>query len=133
MVWDLDVSWDTEHLITGGGDNFCMIWDCQTGQKLQEIHTPTSVRTVGFSYSGQVFFFTTAAQMKQSSALTIFDMRDSLTEPAQRIQLRGSPLSAVWSHLDNLIVTGRTRLLDWGYCKDSCIVPSKFLNSVFRF
>ncbi len=101
------MSWDSKSLLTGSGDNYCMMWDCLTGKKVQDLQTPTSVRTVGFSYSGNVFFYTTAAQMKHQSSLNIFDTRDGASaEPRHRIQLRGSALSAVWSHLDDTIITG---------------------------
>jgi len=110
-VWSLDVSWDSKLLITGAGDNFCLLWDCETGKKLHDLQASTGVRTVGFSFSGQLFFYTTDRTMNTNCVLNMFDLRDqsqiTANEPAKSIPMAKSKVTAaLWSHLDDFIVTG---------------------------
>lgn len=118
-VWDIDVSYDSRHFVSGAGDNHCILWDTETGKRLAQLMAPTVVRCVGFSYSGDLFFFTTLSQMKKDATLNIVDMRDSSTvpwtkdggdlpqlNPAIQLLLSASTYSALWSHLDTSIITG---------------------------
>jgi len=111
VVWCLDVTWDTDTLITGSGDNACLLWDIETGKQLYKLQSPTSVRTVGFSFSGRLFFYGTDQRATKECSLMVFDQRDpsQLTtgEPFLNIPMNKSKVtSALWSHLDDLIITG---------------------------
>lgn len=120
-VWSIDVSWDSKKVVTGSGDASWRLWDCATGQTESSMNTPTSVRSVAFSYSGHYFLYATDAQGKTSSAaLIVKDRRDG-----SHMQGDGSVLSletfqnekdksvnkvstAVWGPFDESIICGHS-------------------------
>jgi len=111
VVWCLDVSWDNAFLLTGSGDTYCKLWDCESGKCLYSLTANTAVRSVGFSYSGNMFFFTTDQRTQFSCVLNIYDARDRSQIESGTPQLsipipKSKITSAVWSHLDNSIITG---------------------------
>jgi len=111
VVWCLDVSWDSHTLITGSGDNACLLWDVETGTQLSKLQSPTSVRTVGFSFSGHLFFYGTDQRTQQSCSVMVFDQRDqsqlSTGQAFLNIPMAKSKVtSALWSYLDDMIITG---------------------------
>jgi len=111
VVWCLDVTWDSRKMITGSGDNTCLLWDVETGKQLVKLPSPTSVRTVGFSYSGHLMFFGTDQRASKECSLMVYDQRDqsqlSAGEPFLNIPTNKSKAtSALWSNLDDYITTG---------------------------
>jgi len=111
VVWCLDVAWDSSKLITGSGDNYCILWDTEVGRPLHNIQSPTSVRTVGFSYSANLFFFGTDARATMPCEVYIFDLRDGTQMSTGQASFKiptpkSKATSALWSHLDNTIITG---------------------------
>lgn len=118
VVWCLDVSYDSSKLVTGSGDNYCILWDTEIGRPLHNIQSPTSVRTVGFSYSANLFFFGTDARATMPCEVNIFDLRDSTQmsngQPSFRIPTpKSKTTSALWGHLDNMIITGKQCSADY--------------------
>lgn len=112
MVWCLDVAWDSSKLLTGSGDNYCIVWDVEIGRPIHHIQSPVAVRTVGFSFSGNLFFFGTDARATNPCEVNIFDIRDASQmtsgQPSFRIPMtKSKATSALWGHLDNMIITGR--------------------------
>ena len=121
-LFGLDVSYDSTRLITGSGDLSTILWDTQTGKRIAIHKTATVVRSVGFSYSAQVVFYTTLSQMNKQASLNIVDMREGAATPwmiradepnqpatlqtARSFPMQSGAYAAVWSGLDHYIVTG---------------------------
>lgn len=109
--WCIDVNWDSTRVMTGSADNTCKIWDVETGKQVHSITTKTAVRTCGFSYSGQYFMYTTDRTMGHPCEIHIYDVHDDAriaeSKPTITIPVTGPKVTcAVWSHLDDTIVTG---------------------------
>jgi len=113
-VWCIDSSWDSTKVLTGAADNTCKIWDCETGRQMNSLETQTAVRTNGFSYSGNLLFYSTDKTMGFPCELSIFDIRDGA-----QIAESGSPMltipidtkaakitSAIWGPNEEFILTG---------------------------
>jgi len=137
VVWCLDASWDTTQLITGGGDNACILWDVETGKQLHKLLSPVSVRAVGFSFTGHLFFYATDKRTVQPCSLMVFDQRDpsQITaggpgQPFLNIPMDKSRVtSAVWSHLDDIITTGHESGEICQYdVKTSSLEPMNFVH-----
>uniref|UniRef100_A0A915HJD5 Serine-threonine kinase receptor-associated protein n=1 Tax=Romanomermis culicivorax TaxID=13658 RepID=A0A915HJD5_ROMCU len=112
VIWCMDVSWDSGRLLTGSGDNMCIMWDVETGQKVHALNSPIAVRTVGFSYSANLFFYGTDLRTSNPCTLNFFDVRDpdQMTDghPQFSIQCpypKSRISSALWSHLDYMVIT----------------------------
>jgi len=138
VVWDLDVSWDSRRLLTGSGDNTCKLWDTQTGRELCTIKSNTTVRAVGFSYSGNLFFFTNAKQMQHGAALNLFDARDPSQindgVPYKQYPFASQANAALWSQLDDTIVTGHDGgLISQFDLRSSGVEPVNFVNDAHRY
>jgi len=111
VIWHIDVSWDNSLFLSGSGDNFCKLWDTQTGKCRHSLSGSTSIRRVGFSYSGNLFFYSTDRRTTHGCFLNIFDVRDAAqveqNEPQLSIAVQKSKItSAVWSYLDYMIIAG---------------------------
>lgn len=110
-VWCLDVSWDTNKLLTGSADNSCRLWDVQTGTQLIELPTRSAVRTCGLSFSGNLVMFTTDKAMSQPCEMLIYDLRDDSqirnNEAMWSVPSATSKItSAIWGPLDEVLITG---------------------------
>ncbi|KFD50597.1 hypothetical protein M514_08546 [Trichuris suis] len=113
VVWSIDVSWDSKLLVTGGGDNRCFLWNVEDGKILQQLDSPTGVRTVGISFSGNLFFVGNDSGTSNSATLKIFDIRDRLTgvglaqgKPALCYDMETKMSCGLWARYDDIIVTG---------------------------
>lgn len=131
-LWSLDPRWDTKYLITGAGDNTAKLWDVETGKELVNLETGSAVRSVGFSYSGKQFFYTTDKSMGKKCEIRFFDVNDTLTgdgkpEPYLTIPVNESKVtSAVWGPLDEYVMTGH----DDGVVSKWCTKTGEKLKSV---
>ncbi|KAH9512918.1 Eukaryotic translation initiation factor 3 subunit I [Bulinus truncatus] len=112
-VWCIDCSWDTSKVLTGAADNFCKLWDCETGKQLNSLETRTAVRTNGFSYSGNLIMFTTDKTMGCACEIHIYDIRDGgqleSNTPLMTIPIESSQTkitSAIWGPYEESIITG---------------------------
>lgn len=129
-VWCIDVDWETQKFMSGAADNTCKLWDCQTGKQTHNLDTKSAVRTCGFSFSGNLVFFSTDQAMNQTCELFVYDLRDSsqieLNKPFLRQQMPSSKItSAIWGPCDEFIVTGHD---DGTICKLK-MPEGKLLNS----
>ncbi|KRY59254.1 Eukaryotic translation initiation factor 3 subunit I [Trichinella britovi] len=111
VVWCVDLTWNTRFMVTGGGDNQCLLWDVETGDVVQRFVSPTTVRTVGFSFSGSLFFYTNDPGTNEDAALSIFDGRDENQmegkKPGIVYRLNGKKAtSGLWAHLDDTVLLG---------------------------
>jgi len=62
--------------MSGGADTTLRIWDCGTGSQIGEITTKSSVRTCGFSYSGNMAVYSTDKAMRQECEIFVVDVRN---------------------------------------------------------
>ncbi|KAF6030184.1 EIF3I [Bugula neritina] len=107
---------DTTKFLSGSGDNTCKLWDCSTGKCIETFDTETSVRSVGFSYSGNMIMFTTDQAMRKPCECFIYDCRDgsqiSQEKPAVQItipQTQNKITSALWGALDEYLIFGHEK------------------------
>lgn len=111
-VWCIDVDWTTTRFLSGGGDNTCKLWDCETGKEIGNIDTNSSVRTCLFSYSSNIAAYTTDKAMGHPCEIFIIDVRTvdesfSKQDPILRIPISGPRVSSIlWDNLDETIITG---------------------------
>ncbi|KAG0719008.1 Eukaryotic translation initiation factor 3 subunit I [Chionoecetes opilio] len=88
------------------------IWDVETGACNTTLEMKTSVRGVGFSYSGTMIAYTTDKMMGHNSELSIIDVREPNnvdSTPIMKTQVTPSntkALSVLWGPLDEYVVTG---------------------------
>ena len=71
-VFDLDVDYNTERLITGSGDNTARLWDVKTGQSMHQWEFKTSVRSVQFSLGDRSALILTESRKDIPGVLNIF-------------------------------------------------------------
>ncbi|RWS16255.1 eukaryotic translation initiation factor 3 subunit I-like protein [Dinothrombium tinctorium] len=110
-IWSIDCNWDSTKVVTGGADNSLRLWDLQTGKEIANIVTNSPVRTVTFSYSGKLVFYTTDSVMKFPSELIVFDttIGEHLTgndHVARFPSGAQKPTAALWGELDRSLITG---------------------------
>ncbi|XP_044732789.1 eukaryotic translation initiation factor 3 subunit I [Chrysoperla carnea] len=133
-VWCIDVNWETTRFMSGGGDNRCRVWDCQTGVEIGCIVTKSSVRTCNFSYSANMAAYSTDKAMKYDCELDVIDTRnvDESTlkqPPILRIPVEKSKItSMLWGTLDEVIITGHDNgdIIQWD------LRMGKEVNSAFK-
>jgi translation initiation factor 3 subunit I len=110
VVWDIDVTWDTERMVSASGDNSIKVWDVQTGKEIGSRKLQTVGRSIGLSYSGNLIAFTTTKIAMSPAVFCVIDQRDP-----KQIVGEGDVFSAnldvqsdscVFSHLDDTIVVG---------------------------
>jgi translation initiation factor 3 subunit I len=83
-----------------------------SGTNLATIETKSAVRSCGFSYSAQQFFFTTDATMGQKSELRVYNVNDVKTGGASAAPYLTIPsdaskiTSCVWGPCDDTFITG---------------------------
>jgi len=120
-VWCVDPRYDSSALLTGSADNSCKLWDIKTGKETNSIETKSAVRTCGWSYSGEQFFYSTDKAMGHPCELKVYAYSDvkfgqpnpepflTIASPASKIT------SAVWGPLDQTIITGHENgdLVKW--------------------
>ena len=69
-------SGDTSRVLTGSADNSTRLWDCETGTQLNQFDTGSAVRACVFSYSSNLFVYTTDATMGSVCEIYLYDVRD---------------------------------------------------------
>ena len=114
-VWTIDCNWDSTKVVTGGGDNFLILWDLETGKVISELKTKTAVRTANFSFSGKYLLYTTDQTMKLPAELHIIDINnashfDGSGSIMSAFDLEMSkPTSSLWGPLDEFLLTGHDK------------------------
>ncbi|RWS24339.1 eukaryotic translation initiation factor 3 subunit I-like protein [Leptotrombidium deliense] len=110
-IWSIDCNWDSTKVVTGGADNSMRIWDLQTGKEIANVLTNTAVRTVTFSYSGKLIYYTTDAVMKFPSENIVIDIScpshlKGDDNVARFPSGQHKPTAALWGDLDRSLITG---------------------------
>lgn len=103
---------DSTKVATGSGDCTLCIWDCETGTRLDVVKTETSVRSVLFSYSGNLVLYSTDQQMNKPAELKVIDTRvpddnDGITNVFSfTLPSKSKALSSLWGILDQSFICG---------------------------
>ncbi|KAJ3301302.1 Eukaryotic translation initiation factor 3 subunit I [Kappamyces sp. JEL0829] len=110
-VWDLDVSMDSNRLLTGSADNSMRMWAVNGGKELFKWNTKTAVRSVCFAAGDAMACFVTDATMGQPSTLHVVsianDTNDQTDERLLTIVIKGSKATvAKWGKFNKTIITG---------------------------
>lgn len=113
VVWAIDVDWRTEKLVTAGGDNALIIWDCETGKLCSKTESKSSCRTCLFSYSGNLIAYSTDKALGNPCELFVIDSRSAGSEISSndhvfKVSFENKPkVSALlWGSLDESLITG---------------------------
>uniref|UniRef100_A0A8R1XM78 Eukaryotic translation initiation factor 3 subunit I n=1 Tax=Onchocerca volvulus TaxID=6282 RepID=A0A8R1XM78_ONCVO len=114
VIWDIDISWDTRHFCSASGDVFVKLWNCETGDVINSISTPTAARSISLSYSGNLIGFTTIKMTQNVASLCVYDIRDGSqmsgeNQPVFKKSLQTQANSCVWTHLDDTICVGNEK------------------------
>ena len=109
-VWSIDCSWDSLKVATGAADQSCRLWDCETGKEIAKFTTMTAVRTVNFSYSGKLLFYTTDQTMGKPYEMNVIDL-SSGNQCVYKFVNQGQktiekPTASLWGPLDESLITG---------------------------
>lgn len=117
-VWSVDCDWQTQKAVTGASDFMTRVWNVETGKQLHQWVNPSTVRSVGFSYSGNLVLVATAGQMGHAATLKVHDLRDPSTfneiSSKETASIFDLPLVdakyfvALWGTLDETIYVGTT-------------------------
>ncbi|XP_018026808.2 eukaryotic translation initiation factor 3 subunit I [Hyalella azteca] len=111
-VWSIDVSYDSNRMVSGAADRSVKVWDVSTGVCISSVKAKSSIRGVSFSYSGSLIAYTTDKMMGQESEVRITDIRERQdVEDSPMMRMPITPhmmkgLSVLWGSLDTAIVTG---------------------------
>ncbi|CAD5207474.1 unnamed protein product [Bursaphelenchus okinawaensis] len=112
VIWDIDISWDTRHLVSSSGDPSVRVWDVQTGQELSMLQVPTVGRSVSMSYSGNLLAYTTTKVALTPPKLFIADIRDAAhVSGDSTIEISLDSVGAnccTFTHMDDTVVIGTT-------------------------
>lgn len=73
VVWSMAVSSDSEHLITGSGDNTARIWTVNGGRQVGRIDTETAVRAVALGHGDRYLALATDATMRKSAKILVYE------------------------------------------------------------
>ena len=69
-------SGDSSLVLSGSADNSARLWDCETGKEVSRFDTKSAVRTCAFSYSSNLFMYTTDEVMGNKCEVLLYDTRD---------------------------------------------------------
>ncbi|KAL2914632.1 translation initiation factor eIF3 subunit [Polyrhizophydium stewartii] len=114
-VWDLDVSYDSNRLLTGGADGACILWNVSNGKELFRWTTETqnAVRAVAFAEGDRKALYVTDKTMGQSCEIFIVEISENIAQQTsghlKRIVVQGDRATvALWGKLNKTILTGHS-------------------------
>lgn len=110
-VRDIDVTYNSERVVTGSADNSAMLWDTQTGRKLHTWDFKCPVRCVAFSPDDTIIAIATTKLMGQESKVYLFahDMNAEAQSAEHIGTLEGHAGTIVrvhWYPTGEIILTG---------------------------
>ena len=124
---------DTTKVATGSADRTLRIWDAQTGKCLNVLDTPTSVRSVLFSYSGKLLLYTTDLILKKQPEINVIDLTsgEHMSGASSLFSVQDmehtKSFSTLWGALDESFITGHEsgNIIKWDLRK-----PGEIVNEV---
>jgi len=110
-VWDIDVTWDTQTLVSAGADSHVKVWDVEHGICKDDIDMSTVVRSICLSYSGNLAAVTTIKFANSMPSLRVMDLREGSHEGRGVSYMAHNTINSqsdtcIFSNLDNCIVIG---------------------------
>uniref|UniRef100_A0A915DXK8 Serine-threonine kinase receptor-associated protein n=1 Tax=Ditylenchus dipsaci TaxID=166011 RepID=A0A915DXK8_9BILA len=130
-IWDIDVTWDTQTLISAGADSSVKVWDVEHGLCLNDINTqPCPARSVSLSYSGNLAAVTTSRVGQTPASICVMDLREAGSKGSGASylfrELVETPSEAcVFTNLDDVVVFGYS---DGSLAQYDLRQPETFLN-----
>ncbi|KAI9137650.1 eukaryotic translation initiation factor 3 subunit I-like protein [Paraphysoderma sedebokerense] len=112
VVWDIDISFDSNMLLSGAADNSATLWDVETGTKLFSWTTNSPVRCVEFAMGDEMALLVTDSAMGYPCTICVVEIKDDVqqipAEPKSLILLEGisKVTAARWGPLNKHIYTG---------------------------
>jgi len=113
VVWDLDVSFDSSLLLSGGAPSTAVLWDVERGTKLFTWQTNSAVRCVQFATGDHMALLVTDSAMGYPCTICVVkiaskeNVQDIPAEPLNVIVVEGSKVTtAAWGPLNKHIYTG---------------------------
>src|ERR1700738_545342 len=77
VVWQCDFSFNSSRILTGSGDKRVILWETQTGKKLDEWTHNSQVRTVQFAIGDRMFVAATDSSFSQTPSIYIYNLSES--------------------------------------------------------
>lgn len=112
-VWCIDVNFDSTHLLTGGADNMCKLWNVQTGVCLHTFKHTAPVRDVRFALGDKQFLTVLDNIMGNKPTIFVWPLElDNLGEnhpdcPSTTILGHTSKVTrALWGAINRSIFSG---------------------------
>jgi len=113
VVWQCDFSFNSSRILTGSGDKRVILWETQTGKKLDEWTHNSQVRTVQFAIGDRMFVAATDSSFSQTPTIYIYNLSESgrkvSDEPVQIMTTTdtkvGKYVGALWGPLNQTIIT----------------------------
>jgi translation initiation factor 3 subunit I len=102
-VWSIDISLDSQWLVTGSADNTLRIWSVQNGKEWFCFETKSAVRSVCF-HEQQWVAFITDATMGQKSTIHILRQWDPVDHT--QFVIEGSKATCIVWGKNNTLITG---------------------------
>lgn len=108
-VWSIDVSRDSNRLITGSADNSAKAWDAQNGKELQSWIHNAPVRSVSFALGDREFLSVNDQVIGQKSCVRLWDVNSSSknAKPFHEFTPKNEAkiIQAHWGPLNRTIIT----------------------------
>lgn len=106
-VWDLCVSRDSKHLMTGAADSTCRLWSVDTGAELFSWPADTAVRSVAIAAGDKKALFVTDQKMGHPCYLNIVSLAPPSLDTLLTVAIQGNRITiARWGPLNAYIVAG---------------------------
>lgn len=110
-VRDIDVTYNSERVVTGSADNSAILWDAQTGKQLQKWDFKSPVRCVEFSPGDNIIAIATAKLMGQESIVYLYEHNmNSVAQSTEPIGMleghEGTIVRLHWYPTGEVILTG---------------------------
>jgi len=111
-VWCVDVSWDTDRLLTGSSDTTCKLWQVETGKELFSFQHKAMVRSVGFSHGERMILTVQDSSFSQQATLFIYNLKEDLKEQEEApVRSMFEPEMkkqnvALWGNLNQTVISG---------------------------
>lgn len=116
-VWSLDVTQNSERVVSGAADSAAKMWQTETGKEISSWAHGAPVRSVDFAVGDQQFLAVTDQFMRLPPSIHVWDSKQKRDKPAIEItKIEGKIQQAVWGPLNKTIIAahddGTVRVYD---------------------
>ncbi|EFJ41733.1 eukaryotic translation initiation factor 3i [Volvox carteri f. nagariensis] len=113
-IWTCDITWESDRLITGSGDQTIRIWDLPTGKELFQIRHGEPCRAVKLSAGERFLAATTDAFIESPPGIHIYNFAENVEDQ------RSTPVNA-WT-----VPKGRITRIFWTDCNRKVITSHDY-------